>query len=141
MDVERVAFELKLKKATINRWLRDETFRKKMETSVDRVEFHDAKFRSTNNKLITNALYDEIHRRIVDGESLKNINLPTLVKVVKELNFEIRLDDGESTSSTKHEHSIDELMERYENSLSSGYNGRELKLIEKPKQLREKQNG
>ena len=79
MDEGRVAQELGVKRSTVMRWLRDPDFANRLEAHIDRIEFHDSRYRAQQGKMISGALYDEINRRIVDGESLKNVSLPVLV--------------------------------------------------------------
>lgn len=132
MDEETVAQDLGLKRATIMRWLRDPDFVNRLEGHLDSIEYHDSEWRAKQARQASGALYAELHRRVSDPKELRDIPLSTLVKTLKDVNFEARIDGGESTSRSEEVFSLENLKERYEKSISSGYNVRDLKLIEGP---------
>ncbi len=141
LDAESVAFELGVAESTIKRWLNDPEFRAKVDASFDRLSINDQKIRAFNSSIVSNGLYEEIHRRMADGESLKDVSLPTLFKMLKDINYEVRLDSGDPTSNDKKTISIEDLVNRHEKSVSSKYIKKELSLIEMPKEDKRILNG
>jgi len=140
LDPESVAFELGVAKSTVNRWLNDSEFRAKVDAGFDRLSINDNKVRSFNSTIVSNGLYDEIHHRMADGESLKEVSLPALIKMLKDINYEVRLDSGDPTSNDKKTISIEDLVNRHENSVSAKY-VKKLQLIEMPSEDSRFSNG
>lgn len=146
MDEATVAKQIGVSVRTIKRWLRHPKFRALVEEVYTRLEDQDAKkHRKFANKLIAKTMYDEIFKRLVDGQDVQNMSLGALLRTVRDLNFENRLDDGQATDRTEHKHVLDDLMGRFaelqDQKSAQQVEGRpELKLIEAPRK-KEKANG
>lgn len=132
-EIDSVAITLGVKPGTVRGWMKKPSFQAKLEEAMKRLEDHDAKKRrSTSNKMITDKIYEEVHRRVINGRDLKDISFLSLIRVMKEMNFETRLDAGEATDHTKKTHSLDDLIARYKDSRSKDYDKPELRLVQQP---------
>jgi len=139
MDEAVVAKHVGVSVRTIKRWLKHPKFRALVEEVYERLEDQDAKkHRQFANKLIAKTMYDEIFKRLVAGKDVENMSLGALLRTVRDVNFENRLDDGQATDRTEHKHVLDDLMGRFAQLQEAGpakeeVEGRpELKLIEAP---------
>jgi len=116
-DEKNVARELCISNATLSKWMKEPEFIEEYEKSMQRLEKHDSEYRAKQNKIISNKMYEEIHRRIATTAELKELPLSTLINKVINLNHEIRVDtpgDVTSRGEVKHKHELmDTLMDKY----------------------------
>lgn len=111
-DEEEVARQLSIKKATVQKWMRQSAFQEELEKSIQRIEKYDGKYRAKQNAVIAARIIDEVHRRFNETNQLEKLPLSTLLGKLREVNNEIRIDTPGDVTSRDHVEHRHELMDK-----------------------------
>ena len=144
---EKVSEQLGISNSTLKGWMNEPAFMEALENRMKALEKSNAKDRARQNKIISEAVYEELQERIVSQKSLKKLSTMQLLRALVKLNHEVRVDTpGEVTSKSevKHEHKhqvefMDDIAERYQKNKEAG--SPTLKLVAMPKKKKEASNG
>jgi hypothetical protein len=145
-DEKVAAREIGIKLKTLQKWMKEENFKEEYEKAMQRIEAFDAKYRAKQNKLLATKIYNELHRRVSCASELHELPVPSLIRIARELNQEVRIDtpgDVTSRGEVTHKHQTqDELIAKYKEQENNSSNQKPpLRLVEPPEEDKETANG
>jgi len=128
---EEVAEYLGISKSTLRGWMKQEKFASLLEHRIQALENADSKYRTKMSKHVVNAVYEEIAKRIAEGQTLQRLSFMKLMSAVKMFSNETRIDSGEATSRSEVQHS---LLEEISNRYKARESGKVLTLVKDEKE-------